>query len=391
MKKEKTFRVLTLVLCLCLCGALLCGCGDKADSLWGKTVRVETEPIPAEALDGEDSRCCGVSPDGSKLLIAGGGHSYLWDRESGERLSLTPGDEATETRLRELLAEQAKEEQTETLPAEELVDAVFPGSIFEALPSHGEGNWLLVSFSSIAYEPFALDTDSGKLYWNYQSACGDELLRWSFEDVQIYSRKTGNTRIEDFSAHSGKDSFIDFSGAFFLPDGSCCAVIRDKNETKLVIHPSRGEEEVYLLGQARFSDYPQNFYAVGSDYLLLAEVRKTPYPILLIDRKSGTVSLLTEENRRVRVIPQEEAMEPDGSWRTEYREHRVLPLQSMADGETILLYAVHSKDLLLFRPKTGEAQQIVIPEEIQIHRWPGNGCDLMLQVTTQELIRFRTD
>ena len=95
MKKEKTLRVLTLVLCLCLCGALLCGCGDKADSLWGKTVRVETEPIPAEALDGEDSRCCGVSPDGSKLLIAGGGHSYLWDRESGERLSLTPGDEAT--------------------------------------------------------------------------------------------------------------------------------------------------------------------------------------------------------------------------------------------------------------------------------------------------------
>ena len=381
------------MLALCLCAGLLCACGgtenagpaaqeeaSKAPSLWGESVRLETEPIPAEAL-AEGGRCYALSPDGSKLLIAGEGHICLWERESGVCLALTPGDEATEAVLREELALLNRDAAAKETPsAEELADLCFGGGLSHVEFCPGSGNWLLLSGE---YGWYLLETDSGRLYgqagYEYVSACGDQIVAHDLREntFQLYNRATGEMK-EMEAPETGE-----ITSAAFLPDGSLCTVVRGEESAVLLIRSTQGEER-YLLGSQNFGYVIRFYWPVGSDYLVLANLIRAAGPTLLIDRKAGTVSALTTSG----AIPQNEAMDEAGRWLPEARRERLTPVMCMADGETILLWS-RLDGLLLFRLSTLEAQQIPTPEDFPVGIVSGNGYDLMFHFPEQELLRLK--
>ena len=312
--------------------------GD-APSLWGKRVTIEKTVIPDKAFAEKAEMCTAVSPTGKRLLISGGLEPCLWDTETQERIPLFLGDAESKAAIRsylENLAAQGKIKLPEPLEDDQLFSAYIASAqpvrrqyaprFVPDYPSNERTSWLRVADSGIG-AVFLLDTETGALYFTengtYVAVHDGVMLRQDLAGsgtVSLKNVKTGQISTVDFASQSGLAGRASVLAAQFLPDGSVCAVLRSgkldpkKGEAcAAVIWSPSGAIQRFSLGMIRLSQEPDRIFCAGADQIVLysrsAIQRLRPYRI---DRKQGTVSLLTVEGAQVLATPLKDCMDADG-------------------------------------------------------------------------------
>ena len=363
------------------------------ESVWDKKISGEKLDIPEKAFSGGAERCSAIAPDGVTLLMSGGAAPYLYNLETKKRTSLVPADEATEEYLREMIlarnaiAVKATEEQTAAMrerlakmKGAELTAELctvtgrmsplrqYTGSFYT------RENYLF--FVDAGYTALMLiDCETGRFYSAFERSmtpCGfqDGKLLYFLNPspvLKLLDLKSGETEEIAIEAPSLFPDGARLRAAAFLPDGSLCAVLADMKldmengeNCALAVRSSDGKTESWLLGKVRYSWEPDTILASGTDCIIAysrqAVRNSAPY---LVRRTAGEVlRLISTEEGLVQLLSTEEyiARYPDKGG----AEIGIIPLDSLADNETLLLQNMAAVGiLLLFRPSDGQSRMLV--------------------------------
>lgn len=366
----------TLVILLCL--ALSCAALAEGDSLWGMQVRAELVEPPAEAFDPalEQPRVAGISADGEKLLIVGvGGAPYLWDRGSGERLYLAPGNDAMEEQLEMnwlgVIGKQPEEkreafrERLEKMYAKAPGDARLarlsdPGLRISSMmyPQGAQGDYMMLFNEKMSIFGL-LDCRDGKWYCPEQGmpslpVIDGRCVVFFRPEAMLWDVESGETSPIDFGMPGW--TLVYAAG---LPDGSVCGALQDRSEidkkngqpTALAILTPDGSREEYALGKQKFGQAIGIFMTGGDGSRVVAFSQMTlernrPF---LIDRAAGTVSLLTHSEDGMRAIPLADCLDENGIpvLSDEDAAGVWIPLAGMRDGRLLAIDMSRNELLLI--------------------------------------------
>ena len=379
-----------------------------SDSLWDKNLMVVPEELPQEALGGEEALCCGVGAD-NRLLMLSEKAVWLYDPETEERLPLLPGNSETDAFLRSILTNAGVD--AEELPAEELLNRLIaartaskPG--LQKNPAYCEqrnGAWLYLGLTeSISC---LVDTRSGLFYSErerlYVEGNDRQIFRLSIrgESPDLYDLESGQTipfLLWDFGSGRRPSAY----SCGFLPDGGKYVFIDKNGLFQLDLLTADGKSEQYDLGSfwLRNRNGPKMVWPLGDTAVLVSgePARGLLGQItVLIDRLSGTVSLLWIENQSLKSGPLSEFLDEKGNicfpegWNG---STAIFPISSMEDGKTALLYCGSSWSLALFRPESMELKTILnypgVGEQLRPELIYG-GDDLLVILKSHQLLRLQ--
>ena len=365
------------------------------ESLWDKKISGEQVSIPEKAFSGGAERCSAIAPDGVTLLMSGGAAPYLYNLETKKTTPLVPADEETEEFLREsilmrnALAVKATQEQISAmrerlakmkggeLTAELCSDTGRIAPLRRVTNSFYTRENYLVFADNVLTAMMLIDCSTGRYYCSRENSvtpCGirdGKLLYYNnmVPVLKLLDIENGKTEEIQLGVSSLFPDGARLRAAAFLPDGSLCAVLADmkpdqeagENCALVVISPD-GKTENWPLGKIRYSWEPDTILAAGTDciivYSRLATRVSAPY---LVRRTAGEVlRLISAEDGLVQLLSAEEytARYPDKGG----DGIGIIPLDSMADNETVLLQNQAAVGvLLLFRPSDGQSRRL-IPE-----------------------------
>ncbi|MBQ9827759.1 MAG: hypothetical protein IJM62_03655 [Lachnospiraceae bacterium] len=372
------------------------GGSSSKDSLWGKKFTIEKVPVPQEAFDtGGAEKCWGMTPDGDAFLMSGGVVPYLYDPETNTVTPLIPADDVTRETIREALKKQALDsgdlDQAALQHEYERIDALEGEDLTEAMCTQKGVNYGLRVTSFQFY--------TNRNYMLAYSANMNEILidcytgsYYSFGSGHIASAKDGTAlyipagqtsvvEVRDLSVGTVTEIDLGDCGfeygaavrsAVFLDDGSICAVMRDmKQDLKngeacvLLIRGENGESTAYPLGNILFGREPDIIMPVGNDYIIMASTAfARTQPVYMVDRKEGAVYLLVSKDQKIKALPLNGHL-ADNSLPEDISDEGApfIPLQSMSDGETMLLWGLDVPgEMLLYHPSTRETQSLADPE-----------------------------
>ena len=411
--KMKKRRILLILLCgLLFSGCIFPGPGaqdtaqdatqwatqDKAQdaapvarkTLWGRTLTVDKVPVPREAFSaGGASACRGMAPDGVTFLMTDGVIPYLYNTETGAKMTLLPADERTcelaKNMLRRSAAQQGEaelekqEEEIAALQGEQLTEAlcklsgeepVGPMAYLSGLQA--DGNYMDILFTGGGL-PALIDCGTGAYYALEMMQItavrdGKALLAPAPPSAvaKVMDLETGQITEEGFTAAGGLEGGASMKACTFLPDGSICAVLRAVNMSYehgqpcvIAVRTPQGKEEIYPIGNIMYGKEP-DLICGTEDGCIIAQSRqlamdRLPY---LADRTTGEVSLLKSEDLQVVRTPLSQLQEADGQVPDVNGDGSMIPLEAMSDGATVLLWGT-SQGELLYRPSSSETQGLV--------------------------------
>ena len=381
---------------------------DSSRTWWDKQVSYEIIPLPEEAFDNGAEKCRGMASDGKTFLMTDGAAPSLYNIETGERVYLTPADSGTEEVLRMFMSgpgrpgrpgsgDPAGTPDPETLSGRDLVEAylfkqnmalIGPNCSPTVLPSD-EKAMLLYDSNGLFW---LVDYDTGEFHVSKDEFTGEGyyasirnrkiLIRplYPLAAASVIDLDAGTRSVEDFTEAGGFESgAAAMSGAVYLPDGSICAVLVDREinmvtnddgkslmgpqNCAVVIRDAAGNDQVYDLPEVLNGREPDTILSVGSNYIILSS-RQGGFitPSYLVNRATGEVSVLcTSEKEIITAIPAEDFSFDNGVPVWPEGCEPVLFYETMADGCTILAQD-RIGNLILFRPETMEAQYPLGPD-----------------------------
>ena len=428
---KHVWSTLPLALALCLLVGMLAACGAAGEygtippmlvlssvgntgdttssgSLWDKTLMVVPEEIPQEALGGEEALCCGVGAN-NRLLMLSETAVWLYDPETEERLPLLPGNSETEAYLRLILTNMG--EDAEQLPAEELLNRLIAvrfaaEPILWKNPAYCEqrsGAWLYLGLAESI--PCLVDTRSGLFYserdHKYVDGSDSQIFRMpvGFESPDLYDLESGTT-LPFLLVNFGGGRRPTAYSCGFLPDGGKYVVLFKNGQLQLELLTADGKSEQYELGSfwQRYPGGPKMVWPVGDTAVLVSGQQSnlpSPHITVLIDRLSGTVSLLWMENLRLESGPLSEFLDEKGNVRFPEEWNgstAIFPISSLEDGKTALLYYGSSPSLALFRPESMELKTVLnspgVGEKLRPELVYG-GDELLVNQKSHELLRLQ--
>ena len=395
-------RVFSILLA---CLFILAGCSQSSgggglpssgESLWGKKLSLEKVPVPQEAFDAGGAQwCCGIAPDGVSFLMAEGVSPYLYNEETKTKTDLVPADDAAAEAVKEELKRNAAESITDTgaLQKEyDRIDALQGKDLTEelfSLRSDAPRGIRIPGFRFYTGENYLagytpnmmqllIDCDSGKYYVSGKNQFvsakdGRALINSPGQNLplRVMELSSGQVTDTDLSNASGFGNSAAVKNAVFLDDGSICAVMWNMNTdlTKggacvLAIQDKDGNSDTWSLGNILFSREPDIIAPVGTDYIILASTQfARTQPVYMVDRKEGRVYILVTKDMKVNALPLTEHQDGDGLPEDISSEGEpFIPLEVMADGETLLIWGTGSGEMLLYHPSTRETRSLVDPE-----------------------------
>ncbi|MBO4229711.1 MAG: hypothetical protein J5938_05125 [Clostridia bacterium] len=406
------FRLISAFLAVLL--VLACGCAKsgsgaadgtesakKSETLWDKSVSVETRSLPEAAFQKGAKQCRAMAPDGVTFLMGGCANPYLYNIETKRSAYLLPADEETEETLRlgctmplaqgrEILAAGKRissQEELADISGKTLVEAyLFAQDMGSFVSLKGtntpqfvtDGNYMVLRDNNGL--SWLVDCDEGtfRLSGNmvadngtFAALIGDRLYvyRRGFGEVLVRDVKTGKEKTEDFSkAGKFRDSTGTVIGTACLSDGSICVVLRSTDldiengsDCAVVVRSPSGSDSVYPLGKVAFNFTPDTILDAGGCLVALA-ISNPNGQIYKIDRSSGAICLLfASEEDRVREVPLEECSFTGGRADRPEGIDSLYCLETLSDGETILCQNTTGQ-LFLYRPSQS-ASQYLLPKD----------------------------
>ncbi len=385
---------------------------DAGASLWGKRVAVYTEAVPDRAYVGGNEFCFAMAPDGEQVVISGGEAPYLWGLETGKHTPLWLGDEKTRDTVAETVGKiaianpQLLKKDPESMSDPELLAAYLKyalgdrggGRCMRLMPVTGQtdGNDLILADNYGCW--WLLDCGTGALYTygNGYLACssfGDRMLFRQMTPgagIVTVDRSSGKEQTKDFTSVPGYAAGATMTGAAYLPDGSLCAVLRDRELDKdhgenccLAVYGPDGQTELYPLGRIRLSQEPDVIMSADGNWIVAysraAMSIRCPY---LIHRETGEVFLIVTREGGPEMIPLKDCLNPETGEVVRPEGGLMLFLMAGADRETLFVYDMEVCQVSLFHPEKCALQWLSMdPEGVPIPQYfSGSGADRMMLV-----------
>lgn len=365
-------------------------------TLWNKSVTMEKLPVPQEAFAAGGAEVCrGMAPDGVTFLMTNNTVPYLYNTETHTKMPLVPDGTAAVEAAREIIARSGGSNQTteEYAKARDYADSLEGEALTEALcglyTKNGSVSGPNTAFPPLqttenymaAYTfgnfPLLIDCNTGRyrIFTDGMPVAvqeGKALLHIGGIGARIVDLAAGQEKAEDFTAVKGYED-ASVTGVGFLPDGSVCAVLRYGNvdvkkkisNTVVVVRDTDGKDTCYPLGTTVALREPNFLTAVGADTIIASSPQysqvQNPY---MIDRKTGTVSILGVRDLKVEAVPLQAVSSGDTPPDLSKAGASMVVLDAMSDGETALLWGMETPgELLLYRPSAGETQGLV-PDDV---------------------------